>query len=80
MQPLDWMQPRLPGGFRAYVGSVPALTLETGNGKPDVTGRGWREPPPPAAPGAPAIALDREAVAAFTPDAHRHSTSIGTGN
>jgi hypothetical protein len=25
---LDWIQPRLPPGFRAYVGSVPALTLE----------------------------------------------------
>ena len=70
-QLLDWVQPRLPAGFRAYVGSVPALTLEANNGKPDVTVRGWREPPPPAAPGALVIAPDREAVAAFTPDAHR---------
>ena len=31
-QLLDWIQPRLPPGFRAYVGSVPALTLEAGNG------------------------------------------------
>ena len=29
-QMLDWIQPRLPFGFRAYVGSVPALTLEAG--------------------------------------------------
>jgi hypothetical protein len=40
-QLLDWVQPRLPPGFRAYVGSVPALTLEGTNGKPDVTVRGW---------------------------------------
>ncbi len=26
-QLLDWIQPRLPPGFRAYVGSVPALTV-----------------------------------------------------
>ena len=44
-QLLDWVQPRLPPGFRAYVGSVPALTLEANNGKPDVTVRGWRTPP-----------------------------------
>src|SRR6516165_5258406 len=49
-QLLDWIQPRLPPGFRAYVGSVPALTLEAGNGKPDVTLRGWRSPPSDPAP------------------------------
>ncbi|OWK44355.1 DUF4058 family protein [Fimbriiglobus ruber] len=70
-QLLDWVQPRLPPGFRAYVGSVPALTLETGDGKPDVTVRGWRGPP--VAPPGPAVALapDRETVAAFTPDSQR---------
>ena len=40
-QLLDWVQPRLPEGFRAYVGSVPALTVDTTNGKPDVTVRQW---------------------------------------
>jgi hypothetical protein len=25
---LDWVQPRLPEGYRAYVGSVPALRRE----------------------------------------------------
>jgi hypothetical protein len=70
-QLLDWIQPRLPSGFRAYVGSVPALTLEAGNGKPDVTVRGWRSPPS-AAPSSPAaLAPDRETVATFTLDPQR---------
>jgi hypothetical protein len=71
-QLLDWVQPRLPAGFRAYVGSVPALTLETDGGKPDVTVRGWRQPQVnPAAESAVALAPDRETVAAFTPDPQR---------
>jgi hypothetical protein len=71
-QMLDWIQPRLPPGFRAYVGSVPALTLEAGNGKPDVTVRGWRSPPSIAPPGgSAALAPDRETVATFTLDPQR---------
>ena len=51
---------------------MPALTLEAGDGKPDVTVRGWRTPlPMPAAGVALAVAPDREAVAAFTPDGQR---------
>ena len=69
---LDWVQPRLPPGFRAYIGSVPTLTLEAGDGKRDVTARGWRSPPAEGASGsAVALAPDRETLAAFTPDAHR---------
>jgi hypothetical protein len=71
-QLLDWIQPRLPPGFRAYVGSVPALTLEAGNGKPDVTVRGWRSPQRAATPsGSVALAPDRETVATFTLDPQR---------
>lgn len=71
-QLLDWVQPRLPPGFRAYVGAVPALTLEAGGGKPDVTVRGWQNPPAPAqAATAALLAPDREPVATFTPDAQR---------
>lgn len=71
-QMLDWVQPRLPAGFRAYVGSVPALTLEAANGKPDVTVRGWRPPSGDATPGgSAALAPDHEAVATFTLDPQR---------
>jgi Protein of unknown function (DUF4058) len=70
-QLLDWIQPRLPAGFRAYVGSVPALTLEAGNGKPDVTVRGWRSPASDTPPSDSALAPDRETVATFTLDPQR---------
>ncbi len=43
---VEWVQPRLPEGYRAFLGGVPALTVATGNGKPDVSVRHW-EPRPP---------------------------------
>jgi len=71
-QLLDWVQPRLPPGFRAYVGSVPALTLEGNNGKPDVTVRGWRSEGSETPSGrSAALAPDRETVATFTLDPQR---------
>ncbi|MGH7169448.1 MAG: hypothetical protein ACRELG_04125 [Gemmataceae bacterium] len=51
---------------------MPALTLEAGNGKPDVTVRGWRSPRAEAAPsGSLALAPDGETVATFTLDPQR---------
>jgi hypothetical protein len=44
---VEWIQPRLPEGYRAFLGGVPALTVAAGNGKPDVSARQW-EPGPPA--------------------------------
>jgi hypothetical protein len=44
---VEWIQPRLPEGYRAFLGSVPALTVASGNGKPDVSVRKW-EPRPPS--------------------------------
>ena len=71
-QLLDWVQHRLPPGFRAYVGSVPALTLEAGDGKPDVTVRGWRAPQAGDSLATAVMpAPDREALATFTPDSQR---------
>lgn len=70
-QLLDWIQPRLPAGFRAYLGSVPALTIDTPNGRPDLGVRGWDAGPDggtPAAGGAEADAPDAEAVAVFDLD------------
>jgi hypothetical protein len=44
---VEWIQPRLPEGYKAFLGGVPALTVATTNGKPDVGVRHW-EPRPPA--------------------------------
>jgi hypothetical protein len=40
-QLLDWIQPKLPDGYRAYLGSVPALTIDAPNGRPDLGVRRW---------------------------------------
>ena len=32
-QLLEWLKPRLPEGFRAYLGGVPALTVDSPNGR-----------------------------------------------
>lgn len=72
-QLLDWVQPRLPPGYRAYLGSVPALTVDTPNGRPDMSVRQW-SPPAETAPAVPAPAgaePDAEAVATFTLDDQR---------
>jgi hypothetical protein len=44
---VEWLQPRLPEGYKAFLGGVPALTVASGNGKPDVSVRQWG--PGPAA-------------------------------
>ncbi|HKB03711.1 MAG TPA: DUF4058 family protein [Gemmataceae bacterium] len=67
-QLLDWIQPRLPPGYRAYLGSVPALTIDTTNGRPDLGVRNW-----PSEPGSPTGSVttpgpDAEAVAVFELD------------
>ena len=73
-QLLDWVQPRLPAGYRAYVGSVPALTIDVPNGRPDMSVRQWPTTPSetPTAPASAAGAEpDEEAVATFTLDPQR---------
>ncbi|HWG41312.1 MAG TPA: DUF4058 family protein [Gemmataceae bacterium] len=76
-QLLDWIQPRLPAGYRAYLGSVPALTIDTPNGRPDVSVRQWTPPaePIPSASPSPENEPDMEAVATFTLDA-QHAVHI----
>lgn len=44
---IEWLRPRLPEGYRAFLGGVPALTVASANGRPDVGVRRW-EPPRPA--------------------------------
>jgi hypothetical protein len=73
---LFWVQARLPAGYRAYLGSVPGLTIATEpGGRPDLGVRAW--PSPPAATAAtPSEALveglrpDFQAVALFHPEPH----------
>jgi hypothetical protein len=62
----DWIQPRLPEGYRAYLGSVPVITLETPtNGQPDLSVRQW-EPPPAGTP--EYLTPDAEGLAVFEMD------------
>lgn len=41
---IEWIQPRLPEGYKAFLGGVPALTVGSANGRPDVSVRQWRPP------------------------------------
>jgi hypothetical protein len=43
---VEWIQPRLPEGYKAFLGGVPSLTVGSGNGKPDVSVRQWGPKPP----------------------------------
>src|SRR5436190_13341881 len=68
---VEWIQPRLPEGYRAFLGSVPALTVASGNGKPDVSVRQWGPPPPPvegSTTDTTVLAPDLEASVAFRLD------------
>lgn len=64
-QLVDWLRPRLPAGYRAFLGSVPNLSIGPMNGRPDVTVRNWQTPTPPAEPGA-VEAPDAEGPATLT--------------
>src|SRR5262245_41844483 len=39
---LEYVQERLPEGYKAFLGGVPSLTVDAGHGKPDVSVRQWR--------------------------------------
>lgn len=70
-QLLDWIQPRLPAGYRAYLGSVPALTIDAPNGRPDLGVRQWpteAAPPKNGSSGTSVPEPDSEAVAVFELD------------
>jgi hypothetical protein len=44
---LEYVQGRLPPGYKAFLGGVPSLTVDSGHGKPDVSVPQWG--PAPAA-------------------------------
>lgn len=69
---LAWIQPRLPAGYRAYLGAVPALTVDTPNGRPDLNVRQWSTTAPETNEAPSTLtAPDCEAVATFTLDPQR---------
>src|SRR5262249_49284236 len=67
---LDWVQPRLPEGYRAYLGAVPALTIDSPNGRRDMMVRNWRQKEPPVADSSASetVEPDTETVAVFELD------------
>jgi hypothetical protein len=69
-QLLDWVQGQLPPGYRAYLGSVPALTIDVPNGRPDLGVRNWIEAPKDSGNGSGVGTPepDMEAVAVFELD------------
>ena len=42
---LEYVQERLPEGYKAFLGGVPSLTVGSANGKPDVSVRQWGQVP-----------------------------------
>ena len=70
---VEWVQPRLPEGYKAFLGGVPSLTVGSGNGKPDVSVRQWKPPPAAEAAGTDTTVLepDLEASVAFRLDLAR---------
>jgi hypothetical protein len=65
---VEWIQPRLPEGYKALVGGVPALTVAAGNGKPDVSVRQWGPPAEAAATDTAVLEPDLEASAVIRLD------------
>lgn len=47
---IEWVRPRLPEGYRAFLGGIPALTVASSGGRPDVGVRRWGAEPPTAGP------------------------------
>src|SRR5438552_657183 len=51
---LRWIKPRLPAGYRAYIGSAPTVAVGAPAEKPDVGVRQWAEEgASPETPGVP---------------------------
>jgi hypothetical protein len=69
---LRWIKPRLPQGYRAYIGSAPTVAVGAPSERPDVSVRQWNEEHPTTVP-SPETATEGEepdeeiAVAALTP-------------
>jgi hypothetical protein len=69
---VEWIQPRLPLGFRAYLGGIPTLTFDIPRRPIDVRSRGWRDRMPDPRPfGANELTPDDEVIANFSIDPQR---------
>jgi hypothetical protein len=70
---LRWIKPRLPAGYRAYIGTAPTVAIGAPAERPDVHVRQWtEEQPPPSNPPSANSPLSEEpdeeiAVAAIDP-------------
>ena len=71
---LRWVKPRLPSGYRVYIGSAPTVAIGAPAEKPDVSVRQWPEAPAPASTGGavPPLPIDEPdeevAVAVLDPE------------
>lgn len=43
---IEWIRPRLPEGYKAFIGGTPAFSRAAANGRPDVSVRRWGPTPP----------------------------------
>lgn len=70
---LEYVQERLPEGYKAYLGGVPSLTVDTGHGKPNVSVRQWGPglAPDTATGKTGVLEPDLEASASVRLDPHR---------
>ncbi len=63
---LEYVQERLPEGYKAFLGNVPFLTVASANGKPDVSVRRWGPEQPAAQVATDTAVLEPDLEAAAT--------------
>jgi hypothetical protein len=68
---VECVKPRLPSGYRVFIGDVPALSPGPSDVKPDVTVWGWQSRPDGSPDDGSIIPPDSETVTRFTVDPQR---------
>lgn len=63
---LEHVQERLPEGYKAFLGGVPSLTVDSGHGKPDVSVRQWGPEPAPEGGGSSTGTIEPDLEASVT--------------
>jgi len=82
---LIWLRDRLPAGYRAYLGSVPGLTIGTDLGRPDLMVRTWPTPPSDGETATATVATETGPAPDFhtvarNPDESTHAVLIALGS